>query len=110
MLRISRLFYSVHLRYIHLVENLKIAIYVLWISRLFDSVHDVIKTEKFWFVKDCEEDSDQGRVDHVVLRRPEAERRRGGEGAVSGFGLRRGLVVFVEQLERDLQWEKLALR
>lgn len=61
-------------------------------------------------MKDCEEDSVEGRVDHVVLRRPEAERRGVGEGAVSGIAIRRGVVVFVEQLERHLQRAKLALR
>ena len=47
MLRISRLFYSVHSRCKHLIENLTIAIYRLWISRLFDLVHDVIKLRNF---------------------------------------------------------------
>lgn len=47
MLRISRLFYSVHSRCKHLIENLTIAIYRLCISRLFDLVHDVIKLRNF---------------------------------------------------------------
>lgn len=59
-------------------------------------------------VEDCEEDTIEGEIDLLLLRRPENESRRDGDG-FSGFGLRRGHILLIEQLKRDLQRAKLAL-